>query len=232
MSRLLEWGLRAWAVVLSAAAMLWVLGPYGVGLVAGQHLLRRPFSWFLTDTGPLDGLLTGPVFPARLTEDSARRAISDLSEQLTDYDGGSVSGSFADIGLGWHVQVSSMTGRQQWAFLALHVLPLLVLAVAWWSLASVVRQSRHERVFTDVNARRLTLAGLVITLGAPLLAVATWVFQRWVVDTSQLSGRVAVPGFGVGSVPWAAVAAGVALLVLGGVWRRGVSMERDLAGLV
>ena len=117
-------------------------------------------------------------------------------------------------------------------FVALHVVPLLVMAALWWSLASVVRQGRSEDVFTPVNAGRLTLAGIVIAVGAPLVALATWGLHRWIVATSQLADRVVVPGFGVESVPWTSVAAGVALLVLGSVWRRGVSIEKDLVGLV
>lgn len=231
MSRVLEWGLRAWAVLLVVAAGLWVLGPYGVGLLFGRHLMRWPFWPFLHD-GPLEGLLTGPVFAADLREDSARTALFELGQELTDYDGQPVEGSFGDINLGWSVQFSSMTWGQQMVFVALHVVPLLVMAVLWWSLASVVRQSRNESVFTRANARRLTLAGLVIAVGAPLLAVTTWGFHSWVVATSQLADRVVVPGFGVESVPWTAVAAGLALLVLGRVWRRGVSIEKDLVGLV
>ena len=231
MSRVLEWGLRVWSGLLVGAAVLWVLGPYGVGLVNGAQLMRWPFEPFLHD-GPLEGLLTGPVFAADLMEDTARTAIFELAQRLTDYDSQAGAGPFGDINLGWSVQFTVMTGAQQVAFVALHVVPLLVMAVLWWSLASVVRQSRSESVFTEVNARRLTLAGLVIAAGAPLLALATWGHHRWIVSTSQLAGRVDVPSFGVGHVPWTAVAAGLALLVLGTVWRRGVLIQRDLAGLV
>lgn len=184
MSRVLEWGLRAWAVLLVVAAVLWVLGPYGVGLVGGRHLRRWPFWPFLQD-GPLEGLLTGPVFAADLAEESARTAVFKLGQRLTDYDGESIEGSFGDINLCWSVQFISMTWWQQMAFVALHVAPLLVMAVLWWSLASVVRQSRSESVFTEANARRLTLAGLVIAVGAPLLSLTTWGLYRWVVETSH-----------------------------------------------
>lgn len=231
MSRVLEWGLRAWAALLAAAAVLWVLGPFGIGLIWGSHLMRWPFRPFLYD-GPLEGLLTGPVFGAYLVEESARTAMFRLGQRLTAYDGESVEGSFGDINVGWSVQFISMTWWQQLVFVALHVVPLLVMAALWWSLASVVRQSRSESVFTHANARRLTLAGLVIGVGAPLMSLAKWSLYRWVVETSQLADRVVVPGFGVEWVPWTAVAAGVALLVLGSVWRRGVSIQRDLEGLV
>jgi len=154
-SRVLEWGLRAWAVLLVVAAVLWVLGPYGAGPVGGRHLMRWPFWPFLQD-GPLEGLLTGPVFAADLAEESARTAVFQLGQRLTDYDGKSVEGSFGEINLGWSVQFISMTWWQQMTFVALHVAPLLVMAVLWWSLASVVRQSRSESVFTEANARRLT----------------------------------------------------------------------------
>lgn len=231
MSRVLEWGLRAWAGVLLVGAALWVLGPYGVGLLYGTHLMRWPFEPFLL-SGPLEELLTGPIFAADLAEESARTEVMELGQQLTNYDVQPMTGPFGDINLGWSVQFTSMTGAQQALFVGLHVVPLLVMAVLWWSLGSVVRQSRSESAFTQGNARRLTVAGLIVALGAPLVELATWGLHRWIVATSQLSDRVVVPGFGVESVPWTAVAAGVALLVLGSVWRRGVSIERDLAGLV
>ncbi len=231
MSRVLEWGLRAWAGVLFVAVVLWVLGPYGLGLLAGTHLMRWPFEPFL-HSGPLEGLLTGPVFAADLAEESARTKVFELGQQLTNYDDQPMTGPFGDINLGWSVQFTSMTGAQQLVFVGLHVVPLLIMAALWWSLASVVRQARSESVFTHGNARLLTLAGITIALGAPLVALATWGLHRWIVATSQLADRVVVPGFGVESVPWTAVAAGVALLVLGSVWRRGVSIERDLVGLV
>lgn len=231
MSRLLELGLRAWALVLLIAAALWVLGPYGAGYLFYRDELMR---WPLMSSrgGLLDGWATGPIFGAYLTEESARDTVSALNEQLTAYDGGPVAGSFGDINGGWSVQFSILTWWQNVAFTALKVVPLLVMAALWWSLASVVRQSRTESVFTQANARLLSLAGLVIAAGAPLLTLATWAFRRWVVASSQLAGRVEVPELGVESVPWTAVAAGVALLVLGSVWRRGVTLQRDVEGLV
>jgi len=189
------------------------------------------FPAFLYD-GPLADLLTGPVFAADLAEDSARTAVMELGLRLTNYDEQPMDRPFGDINLGWRVQFTSMTEGQQLIFVALHVVSLLVMAVLWWSLASVVRQSRSESVFTHANARRLSLAGIVIAAGAPLQALATWALHRWIVATSQLADRVVVPGFGIDSVPWTAVAAGLALLVLGSIWRRGVSIEKDLAGLV
>ena len=78
-------------------------------------------------------------------------------------------------------------------FVALNVVPLLVMAALWWSLASVVRRSRSESVFTQANARRLTASGIVIAVGAPLLALATWGLHRWIVAISQLVERVVVP---------------------------------------
>ena len=231
MSRVLEWGLRVWSGILAAAAVLWVLGPYGFGMVYGAHLMRWPFDLFVYD-GPLQGLLTGPIFAANLTEESARVRVIELGEELTNLDQQPMTGSFGDINLGWNVQFTSLTGAQEAAFVALHVIPLLVMAGMWWSLASVVRQSRSESVFTRANARRLTVAGAVIACGAPLVALATWALEHWVVATSQLADRVVVLDFGIAWVPWPAVAAGLALVVLGSVWSRGVVMEEDLVGLV
>ncbi len=156
----------------------------------------------------------------------------DLGQQLTPYDGGEVTGSFGDINVGWSIQVSIMTGWQQVVFLALKVVPLLVTATLWWTLASVVKQSRSQSAFTRANARRLTVAGSVVAMGAPLLALATWGHHRWVLSTAQLREFVIPPNFDLSFMPWTAIAAGIALVVLGSVWRRGVAIQQDVDGLV
>lgn len=140
--------------------------------------------------------------------------------------------AFGDINPGWSVQFSVMTTPQNWLWVALHVLPLLAMAALWWSLARVVAQSGGESVFTVRNARRLTLAGGVVLVGAPILSLLTWAFHNWVADSSQIASRVEVPDFGLDQMPWTAMAAGFALLVLGRVWRRGAALEDDLGGLV
>ena len=109
---------------------------------------------------------------------------------------------------------------------------LLVMAMLWWWLAGAVAQSRQDEVFTLDNARRLMAAGVIIALGTPVVAFSTWLLNRWILGTSQFADRAEVPVFGLTAIPWSVVAAGLALMVLGSVWRKGAVKERELAGLV
>lgn len=228
MSRVLEWGLRAWALVLVASSVVWVLGPYGVNVVQGGTL-----DWFdnWIFVGPLHGLLTGPVFGAYLLDESTMDAINDLSGQVNP-NSGVVIGSLVDINVGWSLQFTILTGWQNVVYVLLHVVPLLVMAVLWWLLAGMVRSSRQGSAFTLRNARILGAAGVVLLVGAPLVNFADWLFRRWVLDTSRLADDARVPSYGLDWLPWSVMATGLALIVLGVVWRRGVRLEHDVAGLV
>jgi len=226
----LGWGLRLWASVQVAVAALWIIGPYGTGHFYGAHL---PHGLFVVlGRTLLDGLFTGPIVGARLTEPGVSDRIFQLSADLTGYQGEEVKGAFGDVNLGWSVQFLSLTTTQGFLWVALHVLPLLTMAALWWTLARVVTQSRRETVFVPANARRLAWAGWVVLLGAPLLSLITWRFHTWVADSSQIADRIAVPGYSWGHLPWTAMAAGFALVVLGRVWRRGSAIESELGGLV
>lgn len=228
MSRVLEWGLRAWALVLVAASVVWVLGPYGVNRIQGAHVDWLG-SWAFT--GPLNGLLTGPVFGAYIDSETVMSAVREASDKITP-DSGVITGSFGDINIGWSLQFTVLTGWQNVAYVALHVAPLLVMAALWWLLAGMVRASRSQSPFTARNARILGGAGVVLLVGAPLLNVATYLFRGWVIAESQLDGEVHLPSYGLSWLPWPVMATGVSLIVLSVVWRRGVRLERDVAGLV
>jgi Protein of unknown function (DUF2975) len=230
MVRVLGWGLRLWALVQVAVAALWIVGPYGAGFFSGGHLPHGVYV-VLSQT-LLAGLFTGPTLGARLTEPGVTDKLLALSTDLTGYHGEEVRGAFGDINLGWSVQFVSLTTAQGLAWVALHVLPLLTMAVLWWALAHVVTQSRRETVFTPANARRLAWAGWAVLAGAPLLSVITWRFQHWVADSSQIARRIEVPAYSWSHLPWTAIAAGFALVVLGQVWRRGSRIENELGGLV
>jgi hypothetical protein len=230
MLRAFGWGLKCWAVVLVAAALLWVSGPYGAGVFHGDYLpdaVRR-----LVGETLLAGLLTGPIIAAPLTNPDTLAKFITFANDLNGTTVLTTDGAVGDINPAWSVQFSIMTTPQNWLWVALHVVPLLVMAALWWSLARVAVQSRDTSVFTLANSRRLTWAGSVLLLGAPILAVLTWGFENWVANSSQIASRIEVPGFGPSHMPWTAMAAGFALLVLGRVWQHGVGMEKDLGGLV
>jgi hypothetical protein len=52
------------------------------------------------------------------------------------------------------------------------------------------------------------------------------------VESSSVGDRVRTYGYGVSSLPWWSMLVGAAVLVLADVWRRGVRMADDVAGLV
>ncbi|HEX7716680.1 MAG TPA: hypothetical protein VF416_05290, partial [Marmoricola sp.] len=84
----------------------------------------------------------------------------------------------------------------------------------------------------DVNARRLRLIGLVLLVGAPVASFAEWATLRWMVESSSLADRIEVYGYRLSSLPFWTMLIGAAVLVLAGVWRRGVQMAEDVRGLV
>lgn len=226
MSKIAEIEIRAWSAVLVASAVIWIV-PVGSWWV--PRWLR---DWLvLGGFPPLDGRWTGARFGASFTDDT----IAQIHEALPG--GLALSADRADgvrvpldLNLDWYVQATSVLEAPLW--IALNVVPLLVMAVLWWWLAGVVAQSRREAVFTTANASRLTLAGAVIAVGAPALQVAHWLYDRHLLDGSQFADRAVLPGLDLLALPWGAVSLGAALVVLGAVWRKGAAKEHDLAGLV
>lgn len=229
MHRLLEWLLRIWAGVLVLSACLWLVPVNWTTWI--PDAVRR---FLITHFGPTDGVFTGVRMGAYFTDDTMSRIQTTLPRDMmlsADQANGLGVQNQGDVNIGWSLQFFP-TGLQGASHVALHVVPLLVMAVLWWWLAGAVAQSRQDEVFTLANARRLMVAGVVIALGAPVLAFGTWLLNRWILDTSQFADRAQVPVFGLAAIPWGAVAAGLALMVLGSVWRKGAVKERELAGLV
>lgn len=229
MVRMLGWAVRAWALVQVLVAAVWVVGPYGTGVLGGRVLP----DWLLRVFGPLlDGVFTGPFVGASLANPAVVRRIDNLSTHLAGTQGGPFRGAFGDIDLGWRVQFSILTRAQSVEWTVLHVVPLLAMAVLWWTLAGVLFRARGGSVFTARNATLLTWAGVVVLLGAPLVSALRWWMAASVAHSSQIANQIKVLGYSWDQVPWSAVAAGIALVVLGRAWRRGVVMENDLGGLV
>jgi hypothetical protein len=229
MHRLLEWLLRIWSGVLVLSACLWLVPDNWTVWIPGP--VRQFLIW---QFGPTDGVFTGVRMGAYFTDDTVSRIQDSLPRDMVlsaDQANGLGVQNQGDVNIGWSLQFFP-TGLQGAAHVALHVLPLLIMAMLWWWLAGAVAQSRHEEVFTLDNARRLLAAGVVIALGAPVVAFSTWLLNRWILATSQFADRAEVPVFGLTAIPWSVVAAGLALIVLGSVWRKGAVKERELAGLV
>lgn len=230
MSRITEVGVRVWAIIQVLVAALWLAGPYTpVGL--GLDVVPERLQGLLVPT-LLDGLFTGPIVGARLTDDYTQAQILAATDHINVTPTGPVSGAFGDINLGWSVQFSQLSTAQGWIWVALHVLPLLATAVMWWMLARAVAQARRETVFTERNRRWLIGGGVALAAGAPLLSIATWKFYGALANSPQLADRVSVPGYSVAHLPWTAIATGIALIALGQAWRRAAALEDDLGGLV
>ena len=229
MRGVLEWLRELRSVALVPSAGLWLLP------LSWTTWIPDPVRGFLMwHFGPTDGLFTGTVFGAYFTDDTLERIEAAVPQDLmlSAHEANNLGfQNQGDLNIGWSVQFFP-SGVQGMAHVGLHVVPLLVMAILWWWLAGAVAQSRHEEVFTLSNARRLAAAGVVIALGAPMVALGAWLLNRWILETSQFADRADVPAFGLAALPWSAVAAGLALVVLGSIWRKGAVKERELAGLV
>ncbi|MEE1622395.1 DUF2975 domain-containing protein [Zafaria sp. J156] len=230
MERLLEMGLRACSAVSLVLAGLWVAGPFGLKLTMLNWLDHLDV---LDREGPLAGIRSGPRLQPHFADRSLFEGLNDhLFEETETALIVPEDQNLMDILHGLSVQVWPYKGWDSLIFVALSVIPLLVAAVLAWQLANLVRDSRRQDVFTAANARRLTTAGLVIAAGSAALSVATWGFHAWLINTSTEAGRVIPAPFSMADVPWTAIGFGLVLIVLGGVWRRAVKMQYDVAGLV
>lgn len=231
-ARLLGWGLRVWALLQVYAAGLWIIGPFGAGdgglsRTLLPEWLSQPLSY------GLQGLTVGPITGVVLTAPNANPQVADLGLHLSGNQGAeTLSSTFGDINLNATAQFSVLSGGQGWAWVALHAVPLLLMAALWWLLAKAAIQSGSATVFTTPNARLLSIAGIVLSLGSIALSALTRWFYTWIASTSQIMDKVRIPDYSWHTVPWAAVVAGAALLVLGDVWRRGIAIEAELGGLV
>lgn len=105
------------------------------------------------------------------------------------------------------------------------------LAWLWWTLSRIVASAREGDPFSQRNARRLAISGVLVALGPPLVVLSEQVVLRWMLANSSAAGKADI-WFRWESLPLWALGVGLALLVLAAVWRRGVAMRDDLEGLV
>jgi hypothetical protein len=233
MTRLIELGLRAWAIVLVACAGLWVLVG-GLGLWQTINVL--PWSW--TVIGPLRGIRAGLTVEAQDRDLGVLASLSEGLERVVDREAHNAAvaqgdqQAFAEITLTLQAQMTGLPLWQEAAFITVNVIALLVTAWLWWSLADVVRNSRGGHIFTRHTARLLTAAGVVLLVGTPTLTLIHWGLGSWALSTSSLADKIAMPQFGLLSLPWSMMAVGLALLILGRVWHRGARLEWEVQGMV
>ena len=105
------------------------------------------------------------------------------------------------------------------------------LAWLWWTLSRIAGSARGGDPFIASNAHRLAWAGALVLVGPPLVLLSQQAVLRWMLSESTASGKADL-WFRWEWVPVWPLGAGLALLVLSAVWRRGVAMRSDLEGLV
>lgn len=231
---LAQWALRGLALLFLLGGAAGVLGASGTKSIYDRHVPRQfaeqvrrlwpqsgemPTSWvkvrpphygdtYAQFNGIPDGGGTAPAGFAQLR---------DLATQTV---GGGGELVFFDPGL---------LRRIVW-LVAITLVPL-ALTWLWWTLSRMVGTARDGDPFTLANARRLAIAGVVVGL-VPLIALLTQqLVLRWMLASSSAAGKADIWYRG-GMLPLGTLGAGLALLVLAAIWRRGVAMRRDLEGLV
>ncbi len=229
--RSLEVALRVAAAVSALFAALWVLGFNGFMVLTYGSVPDRLLP-VMESTGI--EWATSPIAPAYFVEPTDVERFFEFFQSLNGFtDGGFLAPSgWGEIAGGTQVQLWDPTLVQQVLYVGVHVGIYLAMAWIWWTLASLVAAGRSGTPFTVANAGRLRAIGWVVLLGGTLAAAAKWATLTWMLNTSSVADRMAGPGFGLGYVPWWTVGVGASVLVLATVWRRGVTMQDDLEGLV
>jgi hypothetical protein len=207
----------------SLAAAMWVVGYNGFQVVETAELPLR------LGEGPWNALPYEPVHvrgPAGVaTAAAGNRAISWTGEvEVRAGDGTSeFFGSEANLSF------LGLTTLQRLAWSGVRIAPVIGLAFLWWLLFWIVGRVRRGHGFERAVSTRITLIGLLVTIGAPAIEVLRWQVARWLIETSTASDIAAPADTHFGLAP---VAIGLAILVVGYAWREAIRMREDLDGLV
>lgn len=112
---------------------------------------------------------------------------------------------------------------------ALGALPSLLLGLGVVvPLLRTLREAIAGEVFTAANARRIRLVGLLLLLGS-IAATAAQRLTGWLIARDVLGDLAGGPYL---QPPWAAIAAGVAVLAVTELFRRGVLLRAELDEVV
>lgn len=219
-----EWVLRGLAVISLLTSLVWVLGSMGIGLIYEAAPVR--------DAAQSIDLEAASGYPSAAVEPEREVVMGILRSGALPVSDGAPPGGFAELSVAFDVHLYEPSLAQRLAYVGLQTGLALGVAWLWWSLATLVAASRRNDPFSPANARRLRGLGLLVAIGGPAYVVGTWLVLRWLVGTSELADTVLLRGLAWGDLPWVATGAGLALLVLAAVWRRGSEMRRELEGLV
>lgn len=217
-TRIVEAGLWLVAAACAFWSALWVLGPNGFGRLRYDDVPRwlDPLSLY----GGNARALALPSVPV------AKPGYVFLGQPSP------LPRNYAALFSSDYAVLQGLTNLQQLCYVGLHLLTYAVVAFIAVTLAQLVGTSRTASPFSEANARRLRVIGLLLVLGAPLASLASWACERWLVESSSVGDEVATRDYVFASLPLWTMLVGAAVLVLAGVWRRGVAMAEDVRGLV
>jgi hypothetical protein len=223
--RIVEAGLWLVAVACTFWSTLWVLGVNGFGRLTYDSVPRRldPLSLY-----GANGQWVARPATSVTPSGSDHQRVLDFYASLS----GPPRPHYASLVPDTLAFLQTPTAIQRTCYVLLHVAVYAVVAVIAISLARLVAASRTDSPFTNRNARLLQVIGLVLVVGAPLASLAEWATLRWMVASSSVANRVTYRDYGLSSLPLWTMLVGAAVLVLAGVWRRGVQMADDVRGLV
>jgi hypothetical protein len=129
------------------------------------------------------------------------------------------------------VEVHHPSDKQLLLSIGTAVGPTLLLAAALWLLRGLSGSVKAGAAFGAANVRRLRSLGLVLVVGAPLVAVVNWSLRVALANTlpSDTFGNADFGGF---SFPFVPVLAGLGAFILAEVFAYGVSLREDVEATI
>lgn len=229
-----QWVLRALAVFSLLGALAVVLGGNGTGSLFDRHV-PRVVTEQVQRLWPQSSQV--PAAPVLIRSAHWEDSHEEFNQMYPN--GGVAPKGWAELG-GGPVDAVGRVGdltfwdpgfaaRAAWV-VALMLVPL-GLAWLWWALSRIAGSARRGDPFIATNAKRLAWAGALVLVGPTLALLSQQAVLRWMLAESTASGKADV-WFRWEWIPVWPLGAGLALLVLAAVWRRGVAMRSDLEGLV
>jgi hypothetical protein len=231
---LAQWVLRALAVLSLLGALAVVLGGNGTGSLFDRHV-----PWVVTEQvqrfWPQSSKV--PAAPVLVRPAHWEDTYEEFNQGYPD--GGASPRGWAELSTGHPDTVGRVGDLTFWdpgfgprtAWVLALVLAPLGLAWLWWMLSRIAGSARRGDPFIAANAKRLAWAGALVLVGPPLALLSQQAVLRWMLAESTASQKADI-WFRWEWIPVWPLGAGLALLVLAAVWRRGVAMRSDLEGLV
>ena len=129
------------------------------------------------------------------------------------------------------VEVHHPSDKQLLLSIATAVGPTLLLAAALWLLRGLSGSVKEGAAFGAANVRRLRSLGLLLVVGAPVVALVNWSLRVALANTLP-PGAFGDAGFGGFSFPFVPVLAGLGAFILAEVFAYGVSLREDVEATI